>query len=298
TSRSSEAACGCCLQYVAKVEATLHGSLPHQPQQPEDVASHKLSPNPSQSDPVAATKMAASMLRSSVGKAGVCRTAPKARSVRVAAAVDRPVWFPGNAPPPYLNGELAGDYGFDPLRLSSDDQTRKWFVHAELMNARWAMLGVAGILFTSIGRRAGAGFPDWYDAGKVYLDNGSSPIPLATLTIIELILFGFVETKRLYDFRNPGSQGDGSFLGITDGFKGKENGYPGGLFDPLGFSRGDAEQYKQYKIKAMIAFVGFIAQHHATGKSPIDNLFDHLADPYHNTFATNGVSVPHFTEFQ
>jgi hypothetical protein len=37
-----------------------------------------------------------------------------------------------------------------------------------------------------------------------------------------------VETKRFLDFKNPGSQGDGSFFGITDDFKGKENGYPGG----------------------------------------------------------------------
>lgn len=43
----------------------------------------------------------------------------------------------------------------------------------------------------------------------------------------EALLFGWVETKRLQDLRNPGSQGDGSFLGITDGLKGKENGYPG-----------------------------------------------------------------------
>lgn len=48
-----------------------------------------------------------------------------------------------------------------------------------------------------------------------------------SLIFTELILFGWVETKRLYDLRNPGSQGDGSFLGITDGLKGKENGYPG-----------------------------------------------------------------------
>jgi hypothetical protein len=49
--------------------------------------------------------------------------------------------------------------------------------------------------------------------------------------------------------------------------------------------------------QAMLAFVGFIAQHHATHKSPIDNLLDHVADPFHVTFATNGVSVPHYTEF-
>lgn len=48
-----------------------------------------------------------------------------------------------------------------------------------------------------------------------------------TLLAVELLLFGWVETKRWMDIRNPGSQGDGSFFGITDDFKGKENGYPG-----------------------------------------------------------------------
>jgi len=36
-----------------------------------------------------------------------------------------------------------------------------------------------------------------------------------------------VEGKRWADLYNPGSQGDGSFLGITGGFKPKSNGYPG-----------------------------------------------------------------------
>lgn len=29
----------------------------------------------------------------------------------------------------------------------------------------------------------------------------------------------------------------GSFLGLEGGLKGKENGYPGGIFDPLGFAK-------------------------------------------------------------
>lgn len=45
----------------------------------------------------------------------------------------------------------------------------------------------------------------------------------------QLVLFHWVETKRIYDFKNPGSQGDGSFFGITTEFKGKEVGYPGEL---------------------------------------------------------------------
>jgi len=239
---------------------------------------------------------------SSLASRGLRTPARANRSVRVQAA-DRPLWFPGNPAPAHLKGELAGDYGFDPLRLGEEPETLKWMVQAELVHGRWAMLGVSGILFTSLGAAAGLPFPDWYDAGKIAFEK-DAPISLGTLIFTEALLFGWVETKRLYDLRNPGSQGDGSFLGITDGLKGKENGYPGGLFDPFGFSRGDEAKYKEYKVKevkngrlAMIAFVGFIAQHHATGKSPIANLADHLADPYKVTFATNGVSVPHFTEF-
>lgn len=247
---------------------------------------------------------------SSVAGKGLRAAASRAKAARVVRAnaipaygPDRPLWFPGNPAPAHLTGELAGDYGFDPLGLIDEPERRKWFVQAELQNGRWAMLGVAGILFTSLARRAGADLPDWWNAGEVLAK--TSPIPLPSMIAVELLLFAFVETKRLMDLRNPGSQADGSFLGITTPLKGTENGYPGGpFFDPLGMARGDEKIYKDYKTKeiknarlAMVAFVGFIAQHYATGKSPIDNLFDHLADPTHVTFATNGVSVPHFSEF-
>ncbi|KAL2940533.1 Photosystem I chlorophyll a/b-binding protein 6 chloroplastic [Bienertia sinuspersici] len=59
---------------------------------------------------------------------------------------DRPLWFPGSTPPPWLDGSLPGDFGFDPLGLGSDPETLRWFAQAELMHSRWAMLGVAGIL--------------------------------------------------------------------------------------------------------------------------------------------------------
>lgn len=67
----------------------------------------------------------------------------------------------------------------------------------------------------------------------------------------------------------------------------------------MGLSRGTEEQYNNYKLKeikngrlAMVAMLGFFAQYAATGKGPIDNLLDHVADPNHVTFATNGISVP------
>ena len=58
-------------------------------------------------------------------------------------------------------------------------------------------------------------------------------------------------------------------------------GYPGGPLDPLGLASGSKESVADWRLKeiknarlAMMAFLGFIAQHAATGKGPIDNLFD------------------------
>jgi len=42
----------------------------------------------------------------------------------------------------------------------------------------------------------------------------------------------------------------------------------------------------------MIAFVGLISQYLATGKSPLENLADHIANPGYANFATNGLSLP------
>ena len=37
----------------------------------------------------------------------------------------------------------------------------------------------------------------------------------------QLFLMGWVESMRYQEFKNPGSQGDGGFLGITEPFKGE-----------------------------------------------------------------------------
>ena len=161
------------------------------------------------------------------------------------------------------------------------------------------MAGVAGILFTSLAHHGGADIPEWFNAGKVYMDTHPE-VSFGALLWSTIALSGWVEFKRLQDIRNPGSQGDGSFLGITDDFKGVSNAYPGGkYFDFLGLSRGDPAKYAEYKEKeikngrlAMVAFVGFSSQYASTGKGPIDNLIDHLADPAHVNAAHNPLALP------
>ena len=47
-------------------------------------------------------------------------------------------------------GSLAGDFGFDPLGLGADPEELRWYVQAELVHSRFAMAGVAGMLFTDV----------------------------------------------------------------------------------------------------------------------------------------------------
>ncbi|KAL4196886.1 hypothetical protein AMTRI_Chr04g185340 [Amborella trichopoda] len=68
----------------------------------------------------------------------------------VITSAQRPTWLPGLDPPPYLDGTLAGDFGFDPLGLGEDPKSLKWYVQAELVHARFAMAAVAGILLTDV----------------------------------------------------------------------------------------------------------------------------------------------------
>lgn len=51
--------------------------------------------------------------------------------------------------PDYLNGELPGDYGYDPLGLGKDGGIEKYQLN-ELLHARWAMLAAAGILIPEV----------------------------------------------------------------------------------------------------------------------------------------------------
>lgn len=62
----------------------------------------------------------------------------------------------------------------------------------------------------------GADVPEWFEAGKVYLERNPN-VSFGALVYTTIVLSGFVEFKRLNDIRNPGSQGSGI---LPEDFKG------------------------------------------------------------------------------
>ncbi|XP_027942502.1 chlorophyll a-b binding protein 7, chloroplastic [Vigna unguiculata] len=207
-------------------------------------------------------------------------------TVCAVADPDRPLWFPGSTPPPWLDGSLPGDFGFDPLGLGSDPESLRWNVQAELVHCRWAMLGAAGIFIPEFLTKIGVlNTPSWYSAGEQEYFTDTT-----TLFIVELFFIGWAEGRRWADIIKPGCVNTDPIF-PNNKLTGTDVGYPGGLwFDPLGWGTGSPEKLKELRTKeikngrlAMLAVMGAWFQHIYTGTGPIDNLFAHLADPGHAT---------------
>lgn len=248
------------------------------------------------------------MATKAVKKAAV-KKGTQAKSAKPAAAgrADRPLWLPVTTPPPYLDGSLPGDSGFDPLGLGKPvefvqieldqlDQSAPKnragavlgkikpldnkpksdsivpyeeafdllrFRECELIHGRWCMLATLGCITAELNTGV-----NWIDAGKVELEQAqylgfNLPFDVTTLTIIEVIVMGYIEAQRNAEL-DP-----------------EKRIYPGGPFDPLSFATGKTEEQvfrlRTAEIKhsrlAMVSIFGYAAQAGATGTgSIIDNL--------------------------
>jgi len=233
--------------------------------------------------------------RPNVKKPRVVAASATTKVVSKTAGAGRPSWYPGstNANPPYLDGTLPGDYGFDPMGFCrvNTDQALRWTRNAELIHGRLAMTAFAGML---VGE-AFSGIP-WYKAGGQPI----GWISIGTLVVLQILLTGWVEFARGYYLANPKLEvAEQSYPGgLPRGAKDAPDPlYPGGRFDPGNFSkRPDFEKLKVAEIKhgrlAMLAVVGMISQAVATGEPPLQNLGDHLADPWNVNVANNSVAIP------
>lgn len=226
----------------------------------------------------------------------------------VPAKVDRSkdtLFFASDQSLAYLDGSLPADYGFDPLGLSDPDGAGgfvnpEWLRYSEIIHARFAMLGAAGIMFPSILAYAGL-IPQtpeevtWYKTGVIppagtYERYWADPY---TLFFLEVIAFQFAELRRWQDYRKPGSMGKQYFLGLESVLGGSgDPAYPGGqFFNFFGLGKTGMRELQIKELKngrlAMVAVFGFGAQAVLTHKDPIANLFDHLANPGLNNILTN-----------
>ncbi|QDZ22318.1 chlorophyll a-b binding protein [Chloropicon primus] len=218
----------------------------------------------------------------------------------------------------HLTGTLPGDSGFDPLGLSREDRggpgDSEWrngayagsrlgkFFEAELLHARWAMLGAVGCLIPEALARY-FGFdsiaePVWWRVGYSVLHDGvdinyaglqgfriAGDKGVFAIGLCQLVLMGGPEYARRVGIESL--EPVGIFLpGCIN--------YPGGqLFDPLGLSEEPAEFLEQQvkEIKngrlAMLSMLGYAAQALVTGKGPLENLDDFIADPAHENIVAN-----------
>jgi light-harvesting complex II chlorophyll a/b binding protein 7 len=175
---------------------------------------------------------------------------------------------------------------------------------AELLHARWAMLGAVGCLVPeALALLAGVDVgpePRWWAVGGAKL-RGEFDIEwggikgfhiagkqgIGVIALCQLFLMGGPEYARQVGIKSL--EPVGVFL------PGDEN-YPGGApFDPLGladdgdsFARLATSEVRHGRV-AMVAMLAYAAQAAVTRKGPVENLLDFFSDPRaNNLFASGG----------
>jgi len=192
---------------------------------------------------------AAPMTRSPV----VSRSMAPAMQERDGLKIQEQLPIPFLPRPPMLDGSMAGDIGFDPLRLS-EIVPLAWAREAELKHARVCMLAFAGYVSVDLGFRV----PFAPEVSSLYahdaaVENGSFTFLLLVLATIE-VTAGIPKCFQLLNDPDAAAPGD---------YK----------FDPLGLTASGSDAMKKDMAEkelangriAMFAFSGVVTQSALTG---------------------------------
>mmetsp|Transcript_21024 Transcript_21024/g.29100 ORF Transcript_21024/g.29100 Transcript_21024/m.29100 type:complete len:222 (+) Transcript_21024:156-821(+) len=186
-----------------------------------------------------------------------------ARAATVKVVARSAPFCPGAVAPEILDGSLAGDYGFDPLGFAKDPVLLQRYREAELMHSRWSMLAISGMLAVEL-----LGYGSWSEAPKALLDGPNGFATYGAGQALFFTVIGWAEGKRSAE---------------TDSEK---RCYPGGAFDPLGWSKGDdfaklqAKEIANGRL-AMLSIFGYFVQGPLTNAGPVANWVAHTSDPWH-----------------
>ena len=158
--------------------------------------------------------------------------------------------------PAHLTGELAGDFGFDPLGFTKSRSDLMTYREAEIKHARLAMLAAAGWPLSEVFDRK--------IAALLHL----SPLLDKGERVPSLLNGGLEKVNPFYWMGCVAIAAAVEFYGVNKSRAGDESYFPGNLgFDPLGLYPKDEDGQRRMQLAeikngrvAMIAVLGFAIQ--------------------------------------